>query len=490
MTTQPFDAIIIGAGQAGGPLAGALAKAGYRTALIERRYVGGTCINDGCTPTKTMVASARIAHLARRASAYGVSVPTSDVAVDLAAVHQRKQHIVQSFRAGSTRRLEDAGVELIEGSARFTGERSVAIATKAGSIRLSAPVIFINTGGRPIVPPIPGLDQVPTLTSTSIMELTTLPAALVVLGGGYIGLEFAQMFRRFGSRVTVIQHGPQLLGREDDDIAAAVADVIRDDGVELLLNAELTRAARTPTGELELSILTPSGMHKLEATHLLVATGRAPNTESLALEAAGVETDARGFIRVNGRLETSAPGVYALGDVKGGPAFTHISYDDFRIIRTNLLEGGSASTRGRPVPYTVFIDPQLGRIGMTEAEARASGRNILVATMPMTHVARAIEMDETRGFMKAIADADTHEILGAAVLGVEGGELVTLLQVAMMGGLKYEQLRDAIWSHPTLAESLNNLFAGLAAQSSGNLSKQDLVMSRHNSQRSLETIRL
>jgi pyruvate/2-oxoglutarate dehydrogenase complex dihydrolipoamide dehydrogenase (E3) component len=453
MSPQDFDTIIIGAGQAGGPLAAAFARAGHHTAMIERRHVGGTCINDGCTPTKTMVASARAAWMGRRAPLLGVNA--GDITVDLRAVRERKQRIVESFRSGSERRLNEAGVKLIRGEARFTGPRTIAVGTR----QLEAERIFINTGGRPMLPRIPGLDTVPVLDSTSIMELDALPGSLVVLGGGYIGLEFAQMFRRFGCPVTIIQHGPQILPREDQDIASAIADILREDGIELLLVTELQSVARNNDGMIRLVTRGRDGNREFCASHLLVATGRAPNTERLGLDAAGIATDERGFIRVNERLETNVPGVFAMGDVKGGPAFTHISYDDYRVLRTNLLEGGSASIADRPVPYVVFIDPQLGRIGMTESEARASGRNVRVATLPMSHVARAIEVDETRGFMKAIIDADTQLILGAAVLGVEGGELMAVLQVAIMGQLPYHRLRDAIWSHPTLAESFNNLFA-------------------------------
>jgi pyruvate/2-oxoglutarate dehydrogenase complex dihydrolipoamide dehydrogenase (E3) component len=290
------------------------------------------------------------------------------------------------------------------------------------------------------------------------MELDTVPEHLIVLGGGYIGLEFGQMFRRFGSKVTIVQRSSQLLSREDADVAEAVANILREDGVEVLLETNALRADQGSDGSPQLTVRTPAGESILNGSHLLVAAGRVPNTERLNLPAAGVRADKGGFIQVNERLETNVPGIYALGDVKGGPAFTHISYDDFRIIRTNLLEGGNASTTGRLVPYTVFIDPQLGRVGLSEEEARAQGRNIRVAKLPMEDVARALEMDETRGFMKAVVDADTGQILGCAVLGVEGGEIMAMVQIAMMGRLPYTALRDAVFAHPTLAESLNNLF--------------------------------
>src|SRR5712691_105407 len=394
-----YDAIVIGAGQAGGPLAGALARAGRRSALIERVHVGGTCINEGCTPTKTMVASARVAYLARRAAEYGVRA--GPVLVDMAAVRQRKRSIVESFRSGSERRLATtAGLDLLTGEARFIGPNAVEVRSAAGTKALTAPLIFINTGGRPARPALQGLDAVPTLDSTSIMELAVLPEHLLILGGGYIGLEFGQMFRRFGSRVTVVQRAPQLAPREDADVAEEIRKILCEDGVEVLLNTKVASVERASEGGLRVTVQNGGTEHALLGSHLLLAAGRSPNTEALNLGAAGVVTDKSGFIKVNERLETSVPGVYALGDVKGGPAFTHISYDDFRIIRTNILEGGSATTQDRLVPNTVFIDPQLGRIGLSETEAREQGRSVRVAKLPMSYVARALEMDEPRGFMK------------------------------------------------------------------------------------------
>ena len=457
MTTQ-YDAIIIGSGQAGGPLATALAQAGWKTAIIEREHVGGTCINEGCTPTKTMVASARVAYLAKRAADYGVQ--TGPISIDMTVVRRRKRDIVESFRGGSERRIKNtAGVDLLMGEASFTGPKTVEVRMNNGEAReLSAGRIFINAGDRPSRPAIQGLDAVHALDSTSIMELDVVPQHLLVLGGGYIGLEFGQMFRRFGSQVTIIQRSSHLLSREDNDVAEAVADILREDGIEVLLNTGTTSVEQAANGEILLTVQTPAGARVLKGSHLLVATGRVPNSDRLNLQAAGIETDTRGTIRVNERLETNVPGIYALGDIKGGPAFTHISYDDFRIIRANLLEHGNASTRERLVPYTVFIDPQLGRIGLSETEARASGREIKVAKMPMNYVARALEVDETRGFMKAVVDAKSGYILGAAVLGIEGGEIMAMLQMAMMGKLPYTVLRDAVFAHPTLAESLNNLF--------------------------------
>ena len=461
MTTIQYDAIVIGAGQAGGPLSTALARAGWKVAIIEREHVGGTCINEGCTPTKTMVASARVAYLARRAADYGVH--TGPISVDMTVVRKRKRDIVESFRSGSQRRIESTpGVDLLMGESYFVEPKVVEVRLNTGETRrLSAGTIFINAGDRPSKPSIEGLEQVQTLNSTTIMELDTVPEHLLVLGGGYVGLEFGQMFRRFGSQVTIIQRGSHLLAREDNDVADAVADIMREDGITVLLETTPVRASQDKDGPIRLTVRTPEGERTLTGSHLLVATGRTPNSDWLNLAAAGVQTDKGGFIHVNERLETNVPGIYVLGDIKGGPAFTHISYDDFRIIRTNLLEHGNATIRDRLVPYTVFIDPQLGRVGLSETDARKSGHTIKVAKMPMNDVARALEIDESRGFMKAIVDAGTGHILGCAILGIEGGEIMSMLEIAMMGKLSYTVLRDAIFAHPTLAESLNNLFSSL-----------------------------
>lgn len=455
---EPFDLIVIGAGQAGGPLAGAFARAGRRTALVEVAHVGGTCINEGCTPTKTMVASARVAHLARRAADYGVQ--TGPVSVDLGIVRRRKRDIVESWRSGSEGRLRADGVELMMGVAHFTGPKTIAVTLNAGGTReLEAATIVINAGARPVVPDLPGLADAPFLDSTSIMELDSVPEHILVLGGGYIGLEFGQMFRRFGSRVTIVQRGERLLAREDADIADAVAAIVREDGVEVLLNTAARRVERSADGRVRLTVTTPDGERTLDGSHLLVAAGRTPNSDRLNLAAAGVATDKRGNITVDEHLATNVPGIYALGDITGGPAFTHISYDDYRILKANLLDGGERTTRGRLVPYTVFIDPQLGRVGLSEEEARAEGREVRVLTLPMSHVARAIETDETRGLMKAVVDARTDQILGFTMLGIEGGEIMSAVQLAIQGRLTAATLRDSVFAHPTLAESLNNLFA-------------------------------
>ena len=456
--TERYDAIVIGAGQGGGPLSTALARAGRKTAIIERIHVGGTCVNEGCTPTKTMVASARAAYLARRGADYGVREQVTGM--DMVRVRQRKRDIVEDFRGGSERGIVNGGADLLMGEARFTGPKTLEVTLNSGGTRtLTAETIIINSGDRPSALRIPGSETVPTLNSTTIMELDSVPEHLLVLGGGYVGLEFGQMFHRFGSQVTIVHRGGQVLAREDADVAGEVADILRQDGIEVLLRTEPTHIERATSGAIALTVRGPGGERSLSGSHVLAAVGRTPNTEALNAGAAGVRLDERGHIPVNERLETNVPGIYAIGDVNGGPAFTHISYDDFRILRTNLLEGGSATTTNRLVPYTVYIDPQLGRVGMTEREAREQGRHIRVAKMPMSYVARALEVDETRGSMKAVVDADTGQILGCAVLGIEGGEIMSMLEVAMMGHLPYTALRDAVFAHPTLAESLNNLFS-------------------------------
>jgi len=453
-----YDAIIIGSGQGGNPLAAALSEKGKRTAKIERAAVGGTCVNYGCTPTKTMVASAEVAYLARRAKDYGVGV--GDVSVDMPAVRERKRDMVKSWREGSERRLREAkSIDLIRGEGSFVGPKQVRVRMDDGSERtLTADVIVINTGLSVSVPPVKGLESVSWLDNASVMELDVVPEHLMVLGGGYVGLEFAQMFRRFGSRVTVIHRSQQLLSTEDADIAGEVTKILEEDGIEILLEAKTEAAAPAGRG-IVLTVSHKGESRAVEGTHLLVATGRHPNTEKLNLTVAGITTDAKGFVSVNDKLETNVPGVYALGDVKGGPAFTHVSYDDYRILKANLLDGGGSSKAGRVFPSCVFIDPQLGRIGLSEKEAAKLGKKVRVARLPMTSVARAMETSRSRGFMKALVDPETEQILGAAVLGEGGGEIMSMIQIAMMGRLKYTVLRDADLAHPTLAESLNNLFS-------------------------------
>lgn len=464
-TAESYDAVVIGTGQAGKPLAKSLAKHGKRTAVIERDdLVGGSCVVSGCTPTKTMVASARVAHLVRRAADFGVR--TGTVSLDMERVRARKRDIVEKFSGGSRKGLERAdNIDLIFGEASFLGEHEIRVVRNDDGREqiLSAPLIFINTGTRPAIPDIPGLADIPFLTNKSIMELGEAPEHLVILGGGYIGVEFGQMFRRFGSRVTIVQRGRQLLSREDEDLAQAVMDILTEDGLDVLLQTEATSFSRDGEGRTAVTIVGPEGERQLDATAVLVAAGRSPNSDVLHLEAAGIETDPRGFIPVSSRLETAVGGVYVLGDVKGGPAFTHISYDDYRIVEANLLEEGDASTEGRLVPYAVFMDPELGRVGLSERQAKQQNVSYRVAKMPMSHVARALESDETRGFMKALVHPDTNQILGCAVLGIQGGEIMSVLQVAMMGRVAYTSLRDGVFAHPTVTESLNNLFMSFSS---------------------------
>lgn len=456
-----YDAIILGSGQGGTPLSKALAEAGWRTALIERKYVGGTCVNTGCTPTKTLVGSARVAYMISRAEDFGIHAQVTGV--NMERIRQRKNQIVLQSRNNNEKALLSTNnLDLIYGEARFTGPKSIFVKKNDGAeIALTASKIFIDTGARATLPSIAGFDQVRSLSNVldnaSIMELDHLPEHLLVLGGGYIGLEFGQMFRRFGSRVTIVQADAQLLTHEDTDIVDEVTKILREDGIDVLLNAKTQRISGEEN-KITLEMQVGREQRTVEGTHLLVAVGRTPNTDELNLPAAGIETDDKGFLRVNSRLETNVPGIYGIGDVKGGPVFTHISYDDFRVLRANLLEDKHVTIEGRMLPYTVFIDPQLGRIGITEKEAREQGKQIRVAKMPMTSVARAREFGETRGLMKVIVEAQSDQILGAAILGMEGGEMAAMIQLAMMGKIPYPVLQEGIFSHPTLSESLNVIF--------------------------------
>ncbi|MER7805642.1 mercuric reductase [Streptomyces parvulus] len=460
MAGESYDVIVIGTSQGGRFLPIDLARAGKRVALVERDHLGGVCVNTGCTPTKTMVASARVAQLARRAAEYGVR--TGPVSVDLAAVRERKRAMVAGARENYVSRLAQDGLDLIEGEAGFTGPKAVEVALKDGGTRtLGAPVIVVDAGARSRPLTLDGARDVSVLDSTSIMELEECPEHLIILGGGYIGLEFGQMFRRFGSEVTIVQTRPRLLMPEDDDISDAVADILRDDGIAVLTSAQPQRVEDAGGGRPRLLLRTAEGERWIEGSHLLSAIGRIPNTEALAPAAAGIRLDDRGFIEVDAYLETSVPGVYAMGDIKGGPAFTHLSYDDYRILHANLLTQDKLSTRDRIVPYTVFIDPQFGRVGMSERQAREQNRAVRIAKLPMSAVVRAIEAGETRGFMKAVIDADTGQILGAAVLGAEGGEIMSIIQVAMLGKLTADDMANAVFTHPLLAEGLNSLFGSV-----------------------------
>jgi pyruvate/2-oxoglutarate dehydrogenase complex dihydrolipoamide dehydrogenase (E3) component len=446
-----YDAIVIGSGQAGTPLSFRLADIGWQVALIEKKYLGGTCINTGCTPTKTMIHRAQVAHYARNAARWGVRA--SDVSADLATIVAQKDKVVRSFRGGKEKQMKRRlNLHFFSGQARFAGDHEI----RVGETLLESEKIFIDAGGRARVPGIPGLDAIPYLTNENIMDLTVLPEHLIVLGGGYIGLEFGQMFARFGSRITVIHSKEQILPREDPEIAAELHRVLEEEGLKFLLNARTTGLKKNGDA-IEASVEQTSGSSIVSGSHLLVAIGRQPNTDDLGLEKTGIETDSSGFIKVNSRLETNVSGIWALGDVKGGPAFTHISYNDFQIVDANLTQGKNLTIDNRIVPYCVFTDPQLGRAGMTEKEARAKGHKLKIGKVALSHVARAIERDETAGLMKIIVDATNDRILGAAVLAVEGGELIHVLYTLMLGNLPYTVLKGAIYIHPTLVEGFFSL---------------------------------
>lgn len=446
-----YDAIIVGSGQAGNPLAFRLADLGWSVALVEEKDLGGTCINVGCTPTKTMVHRAQVAHYARNAARWGVN--TSGVKVDLAKIVAQKDEVVLSFRGGQQRRVDERkNIRVYRNRARFVALHRL----EAGGEIIESEKIFINTGGRASIPAIAGLREALFLTNESIMQLTTIPEHLLILGGGYIGLEFGQMFRRYGSRVTIVHQGQQIVQREDPEIAEELQKALVAEGVEFVLNAR-TEAVRQKDGGITLSCKVAEGAREIAGSHLLVATGRIPNTDDLGLDKAGIATNKDGSIKVNARLETSVPGIWALGDCKGGPAFTHISYNDFQIVYGNLVEGKSLSTENRLVPYCVFTDPQLGGVGMTEKEARAKGHKLKIGRCPMTYVARAIERGETAGLMKIVVDAANDRILGASILASEGGELVQMLGAMMLANQPYTLLKGAVYIHPTLAEGFFSL---------------------------------
>jgi len=458
---KTYDAIVIGAGQAGVPLAKKLALAGKKTALIEKRYVGGTCVNDGCTPTKTWVASAKMAYMASHSQNLGVDIKSFKV--DMKRVKKRKDEVVKMFRGSSQSGLERTrGLDLIFGEATFTGEKTISVKLKdSGKSEMKADLVFLNTGCKTIIPAVEGLQDIDYLTSTSILELDKAPEHLLVIGGNYIGLEFGQMFRRFGSKVTVIERGPRIVSREDEDVSQELTKILSAEQINILTGAETKKFKKTAKGNIIATVLAGRKETKIKCSHVLVAVGRSPQTENLALDKTGVNVDERGFIKVNGKLETNVKGIYALGDVKGGPAFTHISYNDYTIVYRNLLEGTNYTTKDRPVPYCMFTDPQLGRVGIDETEAKKQGLKVKVAKLPMEYVARAIETGDTRGFMKAVVDIKTKKILGATVLGPEGGEIMTVLQMAIEGGITYDRIRYCVFAHPLYSESLNNLFMAI-----------------------------
>ena len=451
-----FDAIGIGAGQAGPSLAGRLTQAGMKVALIERNLFGGTCVNTGCMPTKTLVASAYAAHMARRAADYGVVAP-GPIGIDMKRVQARAATVTLNARNSVESWLRSmTGCTVIDGHARFESPNSV----RVGEALLSAPRIFINVGGRANVPNMPGVESVPYLTNSSLLQLTTLPEHLIVVGGSYIGLEFAQMFRRFGSQVTVVEQGERLIGREDADVSLAIAAILQNEGIAVRTRAEcISLAAHLEAGAsgVAVHVSCKQGEPTVVGSHVLLAVGRRPNTDDLGVEKAGIALDARGYIQVDEHLATNVPGVWALGDCNGRGAFTHTAYNDYEIVAANLLDGEDRRVSRRIPAYALYIDPPLGRVGVTETQARASGRSMLIGTRPMTRVGRAIEKGETQGFMKIIVDAQTRRIVGAAILGVSGDEAIHGVIDVMNADVPYTQLQQAVPIHPTVSELIPTL---------------------------------
>jgi len=451
-----FDAIIIGAGQAGPSLAGKLTGAGLTVAFVERKLFGGTCVNTGCMPTKTLVASAYAAHLARRASDFGIMLEGS-VNVDMKKVKARADTVSTNARTGLEKYLREMpGCTVFEGHARFESPDSV----RVGEELLTAPRIFINVGGRASVPDMPGIHEVTYLTNTTMLALDQLPEHLVVIGGSYIGLEFAQMYRRFGAAVTVIEKGPRLVAREDEDVSEAIRDILQREGITVRTNAECISFAPHAQG-VSVGVNCTEGEPAAIGSHVLLAVGRRPNTDDLALEKAGIITDARGYITVDNSLATNVPGIWALGDCNGRGAFTHTAYNDFEIIAANLLKGEQRRLSDRVSAYALYIDPPLGRVGLTEREARASDRPLLISQRPMSRVGRAVEKDETQGFMKVVVDAETRRILGAAILGTSGDEAIHGILDIMNADVPYEVLERAVPIHPTVSELIPTLLGEL-----------------------------
>jgi pyruvate/2-oxoglutarate dehydrogenase complex dihydrolipoamide dehydrogenase (E3) component len=451
-----FDAIIIGTGQAGPSLARRLVASGQNVAIIERKLFGGTCVNTGCTPTKTLVASAYAAHLARRSAEFGVVI-NGGVGIDMKQVKARKDAVVGVSAKGVEQSLKTLeGCTVYEGHARFVSPRAVSV----GDDLLQAERIFVNVGGRALVPDIPGLDQIKYLDNSSIMDLDIVPPHLVIIGGSYIGLEFAQIYRRFGSQVTVIEMAPGLIAREDEDVSAAVADILRREGIDVRLGAECITVAKRD-GKISVGLDCEMGVPEVIGTHLLLAVGRRPNTDDLGVEKAGIAVDKRGFILVDDQLQTNVSGIWALGDCNGKGAFTHTSYNDFEIVAANLLDKDHRRVSDRILAYNLYTDPPLGRVGMTETEARKSGRRVLIATMPMENVSRAYEKGETQGFMKILADQDSKEILGASILGVGGDEVIHVLLDLMYAKAPYTVLERAMHIHPTVSELLPTMMGAL-----------------------------
>jgi pyruvate/2-oxoglutarate dehydrogenase complex dihydrolipoamide dehydrogenase (E3) component len=451
-----YDAIIIGTGQAGPALARRLVAAGWKVAIIERKSFGGTCINTGCTPTKTLIASGYAAHLARRAAEFGVTL-SGTVGVDMKAVKARKDAVTGASRAAVERSLKTLkGCTVHEGHARFIGPKEVKVADEM----LRADKFFINVGGRAVIPSISGLDEVAYLTNSSMVDVDFLPAHLIVLGGSYIGLEFAQLYRRFGSDVTVIEPAPRLISREDEDVSRAIADILKAENVDIRVNSKAVEVRKRGAG-IAVTIETAGVRSQVDGSHLLLAVGRRPNTDDLGLEKAGVATDTRGYIEVDDQLRTSVPDIWALGDCNGRGAFTHTSYNDFEIVAANLLDSDQRRVTDRITAYALYIDPPLGRAGMTEAEVRKSGRPALIATMAMEDVSRAYEKGETKGFMKILVDQETKQILGAALLGLSGDEVIHCILDTMYAKAPSTVLQRAMHIHPTVSEFVPTMLEGL-----------------------------
>jgi pyruvate/2-oxoglutarate dehydrogenase complex dihydrolipoamide dehydrogenase (E3) component len=453
---RTFDAIIVGAGQAGPPLAARLTGAGMTVALIERKFVGGTCVNVGCTPTKALVASARVAHMARRAADFGV-VLSSGPLIDMVRVRTRAAAVAVNSRASVQAWLDKMpGLTLIKGHARLTAPDRLQV----GEEEISATRIFLNVGARPARPDLPGTRDVPTLTSSTILDLEQVPTHLAVIGGSYIGLEFAQMYRRFGAEVTVVERADRLISREDTEISEAIRGILEAEGIHVRTGVDCIGFAPHKNG-ITVNFTCAEDTPKMVASHVLVAVGRTPNTDDLGLQAAGISLDARGYIPVNDRLETVTPGIWALGDCNGRGAFTHTAWNDYEIVAANLLDGADRKVSDRIPAYALYIDPPLGRVGLTETQARAAGHDILLATRPMTRVGRAVERDETQGLMKAVVDAATGRILGAAILGIEGDEAVHGVLNMMNAGASYQTLQWAVPIHPTVSELIPTLMSDL-----------------------------
>ncbi len=459
--TEAFDLIVIGAGQGGDPLARAFATAGKTVALIERDQVGGCCVNYGCTPTKTMISHAAAIQAVRDSVKYGVTTGPEPT-IDLDFVRHRKDEVVESFRSGTEHHLSQfPSLELIYGSARFIGPKSVEVDLNDGVARaLTGKIIVINTGARPAQPSLPGLDQITAYDSTSMQNVSEIPDHLVILGGGNIAVEFGQMFRRFGSNVTLVQHPSNLINHEDPDVSDEIEKIFIEDGIRILKGCKAVGVSSAPTG-FSLSLRSYDGPSEVRGSHLMIAIGRTSAIEGLGLESAGIAVSEQGNIVVDEKLATSVPGVYAMGDVTGEPRFTHISYDDFRILKANLLEGASRTTTDRQVPYTMFTDPQISHVGISETEAKKRNLNYAAPKVAIADTARGIETGKTRGFMKAIVDKDTKQILGATIVCYESGELLPTFQTAMLAKLPYTVLKDMTFAHPTQAESINNLFMQL-----------------------------